>query len=76
MTNTTQQNLSLITQENRQDGIINISKEGRKRKKENKKQMEQIKNKYQGTWLAQSVQHVTLDLGVVNLSPTLGIEVT
>ena len=27
-----------------------------------------------GTWLAQSAEHVTLDLRVVNLSPTLGVE--
>ena len=29
-----------------------------------------------GTWLAQSVEHVTLDLGVMSSSPTLGIEIT
>ena len=29
-----------------------------------------------GAWLAQSIEHVTLDLGVVNLSPTLGLELT
>lgn len=29
-----------------------------------------------GTWLAQSVKHVTLDLGVVSWSPTLGGEIT
>ena len=29
-----------------------------------------------GTWLAQSIEHVTLDLGVVSSSPTLGIEIT
>lgn len=27
------------------------------------------------TWLAQSVERVTLNLGVVSLSPTLGVEV-
>ena len=27
-------------------------------------------------WLAQSVKHVTLDLGVVSSSPTLGMEPT
>ena len=27
-----------------------------------------------GTWMAQSMERVTLDLGVVNSSPTLGIE--
>ena len=27
-------------------------------------------------WLAQSVEHATLDLGVVSLSPTLGVELT
>ena len=27
-------------------------------------------------WLAQLVEHVTLDLGVVSLSSTLGVEVT
>ena len=29
-----------------------------------------------GTWLAQSVEHATLDLGVVTLSPTFGVEIT
>ena len=29
-----------------------------------------------GTWLAQSVEHETLDLGIVSLSPTLGVEIT
>jgi len=29
-----------------------------------------------GGRLAQSVKHVTLDLGVVGLSPTLGVEIT
>ena len=29
-----------------------------------------------GTWLAQLVEHVTLDLGVVSLSPTLSVEIT
>lgn len=28
------------------------------------------------SWLSQSVEHVTLELGVVNSSPTLGIELT
>ena len=28
-----------------------------------------------GTWLAQLVEHVTLDLGVLGLSPTLGVEI-
>ena len=28
-----------------------------------------------GAWLAQSVQHVTLDRGVVGSSPTLGVEI-
>ena len=27
-------------------------------------------------WLAQSVEHATLDLGIVSLSPTLGVEIT
>jgi len=31
---------------------------------------------YWGAWLAQSVEHTTLDLGVVSSSPTLGVEVT
>ena len=30
----------------------------------------------QGTWLAQSVKHATLDLGVVSSSPTWGLEAT
>ena len=29
-----------------------------------------------GTWLAQSVEYETLDLGVVNLSPMLGVVIT
>ena len=29
----------------------------------------------QGAWLAKSVEHMTLDLGVVSSSPTLGAEV-
>ena len=29
-----------------------------------------------GSWLAQSEEHATLDLGVVSSSPTLGIDVT
>ena len=33
-------------------------------------------NMVQGTWLAQSVEHATLDLGVVSASPTLGVEIT
>lgn len=28
-----------------------------------------------GAWLAQSVEHATLDLGVVSLSPTSGVEI-
>lgn len=32
--------------------------------------------KSQGTWLAQSIEHTTLDLGVINLSPMLGVELT
>ena len=31
---------------------------------------------FRGTWLAQSVEFVTLDLGVVSSSPTLGVEFT
>ena len=31
---------------------------------------------YWGTCLAQSVEHATLDLGIVNSSPTLGGEIT
>ena len=30
----------------------------------------------QGTWLAQSVKHATLDLRVMHSSPTLGVEPT
>ena len=36
----------------------------------------QEKNKNKGTWLAQSVKHATLDLGVVSSSPTLGVQIT
>lgn len=31
---------------------------------------------YRGTWLAQSLELATLDLGVVSLIPTLGVEPT
>ena len=29
-----------------------------------------------GAWLAQSVEHVTLDLRVISLDPMLGVEIT
>ena len=29
-----------------------------------------------GAWLAQLVEHVTLDLGVVSSSPTMGVDIT
>ena len=32
--------------------------------------------KFQDTWLACSEVHVTLDLGVIGLSPMLGAEIT
>ena len=35
-----------------------------------------IKERKQGAWLAQFVKCVTLDLGVVSLSPTLDVEIT
>lgn len=37
-----------------------------------------IKNlsKDRGTWLDWSVEHATLDLGIVGLNPTLGVEIT
>ena len=31
--------------------------------------------KERGLWLAQLIQHVTLDLGVISSSPMLGVEV-
>ena len=34
-----------------------------------------IKENFRGAWLAQSVEHVTLDLRAVSLSPTLGVEI-
>jgi len=33
-------------------------------------------NKVSGAWLAQSEEHVTLDLGMVSLSPKSGVEIT
>ena len=33
-------------------------------------------NKSWGSWLAESEEHVTLDLSVVSLSPTLYIQIT
>ena len=36
-----------------------------------------LRNKsFWGAWLAESEEHVTLDLKVLNLSPTLGVEIT
>lgn len=32
--------------------------------------------KAQGSWRAQSEEHVTPDLGVVSSSPSLGVEIT
>ena len=29
-----------------------------------------------GAWLAHLVEHVTLDLGFLSLSPTLGVDIT
>lgn len=34
-----------------------------------------LKN-WRGTWLARSMEHVTLDLEVVDSRPTLGVEIT
>lgn len=31
---------------------------------------------FRGTWLAQVVKHVTLDLRIMSLSPMVGVEVT
>ena len=31
---------------------------------------------FRDTWLAQLVEHATLDLGVVSLSPMWGVEIT
>ena len=33
-------------------------------------------DKSRGTWLPQTVEHVTLDLRVESSSPTLGVEIT
>ena len=35
-----------------------------------------IRTLNRSTWLAQSVEHVTLDLGAMSLSPKLGAEIT
>ena len=35
-----------------------------------------FKQRLRGAWLAESVERWTLDLGVVSLSPTLGVEIT
>lgn len=34
------------------------------------------RNRGKSAWLALSVEHVTFDLGVVSLSPTLDVEIT
>ena len=31
---------------------------------------------YEGTWLTRLEEHAILDLGVVSLNPTLGVEIT
>ena len=33
-------------------------------------------HKFEGAWLVPLVEHATLDLRVVSLSPTLGVEIT
>ena len=38
--------------------------------------MHQLKSTKEGIWLAQSEEHVTLDLKVVSSRPTLGVEIT
>ena len=48
---------------------------GKRRKREGCFSKEK-KKKPKGLWLAQSVEHVTFDLKVVSLSPTLGVEIT
>ena len=35
-----------------------------------------LKKKFRGAWLAQLVEYATLDLGVMSLSPMLGVETT
>ena len=40
------------------------------------KQAKIYKTWHWGTWLARPAKHTTFDLGVVSLSPTLGIEIT
>ena len=37
--------------------------------------MQKKRKRKEGSWLAQSAEQVTLDLGVVSLSPTLGAEI-
>ena len=32
--------------------------------------------RFRGSWLVQSVEHVTLDLRLINSSPTMGVEIT
>ena len=39
-------------------------------------QMEFKNRQNRGTWLAQLVEHVTLDLRVVSSSPMVGVEIT
>lgn len=34
------------------------------------------KLKHRGTWMAQSEQHPTLDLGIMSLSAVVGVEIT
>ena len=39
-------------------------------------QTSHTKHKIKGAWLVQLVEHATLDLRVVGLSPTVGVEIT
>lgn len=56
--------------------------EAKEARQENREKMKQkkfdkkVKGKWRGAWLTRSVEHETLELGVVSPSPTLDVEMT
>ena len=63
-------------QKHQQQNLKCINKTKYKRKGDNTKRVVSKKKIERSTWLAQLVELVTLDLGVLGLSPTMGIEIT
>lgn len=51
--------------------LLKKLKEGKKKILESFQRLSEVKNESGGTWLGQSVEHATLYLRVISLSPTL-----